>query len=378
MPASMQPEGPGAETSLSYKYQRLRERLRQAISSGELAGRLPGERVLAKRYQANAKTINKALCDLTLEGLLVRHVGRGTFVAGREEVIEDTSIKPRTFGWVTVVGPSNQASGRALYLQAAAALQAQGHRLQKLDVQGDAADVLSDRVLTPGQLREVSGLILFAARPSEQFLANLNRRHVPAVIANNRHDTIRTPAVVADYVHGAFELTQHLIHLGHREVQLVIDAGLLPAACDANTGHQAAMQRYGLTPREPIWAAGSVDGTDLLRGPDRPTALICVGIEVALQAIQEVAQAGLRVPDDLSVAAIPEPGAPQAGEQQLTAYEVPADRIVDWATKLLLSASPGQPPRMVVVPGQLQIRRSTARAATEPMAPVLPPGEAVV
>jgi DNA-binding LacI/PurR family transcriptional regulator len=377
MPASRQPEIPGAGTSLSYKYQRLREHLRQAILSGELAGRLPGERALAKRYQANAKTINKALSDLTLEGLLVRHVGRGTFVASREDVIEDTSIKPRTFGWVTV-GPSNQASGQELYLQAAAALHTQGHRLQKLDVQGETADPLSDRALTPGQLRELSGLILFAARPSEQFLANLNRRRVPAVIANNRHDTIRTPAVFADYVHGAFELTQHLIQLGHREVLLVIDAGLLPAARDAKAGHQAAMQRYGLTPREPIWAAGSVDGTDLLRGPNRPTALICVGSKVALWAIQEVAQAGLSVPDDLSVAAIPEPGAPQAGEQQLTAYEVPADRIVDWATKLLLSASPGQPPRIVVVPGQLQIRRSTARATTESMGPIMPPGEAVV
>jgi DNA-binding GntR family transcriptional regulator len=153
MPASLRPGDPGADQSLSYKYQRLRERLRQAISSGELAGRLPGERVLAKRYQANAKTINKALRDLTMEGLLVRHVGRGTFVAGPEQAIEDTVLMPRTFGWVTV-GSSNQARGQELYLQAAAALHAQGHRLQKMEVQGDVADVLSDRVLTPGQLQQ--------------------------------------------------------------------------------------------------------------------------------------------------------------------------------------------------------------------------------
>src|SRR5438105_7761525 len=70
-----------ADPCVRYKYQRLRDRLRGAISSGQLTGKLPGERELARRYDANAKTINKALCDLTTEGLLVRHVGRGTFVA---------------------------------------------------------------------------------------------------------------------------------------------------------------------------------------------------------------------------------------------------------------------------------------------------------
>src|SRR5687768_8760593 len=62
-----------------YKYQRLRERLREAIEKRELNGKLPGERELARRFHANAKTINKALCDLMSDGLLVRHVGRGTF-----------------------------------------------------------------------------------------------------------------------------------------------------------------------------------------------------------------------------------------------------------------------------------------------------------
>jgi len=31
-------------TEFSYKFQRLRERIRQAVANGELAGKLPGER----------------------------------------------------------------------------------------------------------------------------------------------------------------------------------------------------------------------------------------------------------------------------------------------------------------------------------------------
>src|ERR671915_2548386 len=76
------PTAEPATTSLSYKFQRLREKLRAAIASGELAGKLPGERALAERFDVNAKTLSKALTDLAAEGLLERSIGRGTFVTG--------------------------------------------------------------------------------------------------------------------------------------------------------------------------------------------------------------------------------------------------------------------------------------------------------
>src|SRR5688572_8126568 len=74
--------GGGRASEMSYKFQRLREKLRQAIVSGELAGKLPGERALAKRFHVNAKTLSKALTDLAAEGVLDRSIGRGTYVKG--------------------------------------------------------------------------------------------------------------------------------------------------------------------------------------------------------------------------------------------------------------------------------------------------------
>src|ERR1700709_217876 len=71
-----------SHTGLSYKFQRLREKLRGAIASGELNGKLPGERALARRFHVNAKTLSKALTDLAAEGVLDRSIGRGTYVKG--------------------------------------------------------------------------------------------------------------------------------------------------------------------------------------------------------------------------------------------------------------------------------------------------------
>src|ERR1700733_12444079 len=70
------------QPGMSYKFQRLREKIRRAVESGELKGKLPGERALARRFHVNAKTLSKALTDLAAEGLLDRSIGRGTFVKG--------------------------------------------------------------------------------------------------------------------------------------------------------------------------------------------------------------------------------------------------------------------------------------------------------
>src|ERR1700733_5769947 len=80
--ASPSPDEKSVGSGMSYKFQRLREKLRAAIASGELSGKLPGERQLAKRFHVNAKTLSKALTDLAAEGLLDRSIGRGTFVKG--------------------------------------------------------------------------------------------------------------------------------------------------------------------------------------------------------------------------------------------------------------------------------------------------------
>src|SRR5688572_23266650 len=91
----------GRAEGLSYKFQRLRERLRDAVVSGEFAGKLPGERQLAKRFHVNAKTLSKALTDLAAEGLLDRSIGRGTYVKG-----QTPTAHTRKGRWMIVCEPA--------------------------------------------------------------------------------------------------------------------------------------------------------------------------------------------------------------------------------------------------------------------------------
>jgi GntR family transcriptional regulator len=66
-------------------YVRIQERIRTAIAEGTLT---PGDRVwseaeLAAEFRTTRSTVRHALDRLVFEGLIVRHVGRGSFVAAR-------------------------------------------------------------------------------------------------------------------------------------------------------------------------------------------------------------------------------------------------------------------------------------------------------
>src|SRR5439155_26767610 len=63
-------------------YRQICQRLREAILSGQLAEgtRLPTERALANELGVNRTTVMNAYNELTSEGLIEGHVGRGTLV----------------------------------------------------------------------------------------------------------------------------------------------------------------------------------------------------------------------------------------------------------------------------------------------------------
>ncbi len=78
-------------------YYQLKELLREKIVAGEWAPgeMIPSERELSDRYGISRMTVRQALKELTIEGLLYREQGRGTFVA--EPKIEQQLAKLTSF-----------------------------------------------------------------------------------------------------------------------------------------------------------------------------------------------------------------------------------------------------------------------------------------
>lgn len=84
------PAGPSDHHDLplfSPLYRQIRERLLRALEQGEWkAGQMvPSEQELARRFMVSQGTVRKAIEELVAEHVLIRHQGRGTFVATHQE-----------------------------------------------------------------------------------------------------------------------------------------------------------------------------------------------------------------------------------------------------------------------------------------------------
>ena len=78
-------------------YFRIEESLRRRIASGELGegDRVPSETELARAFDTTRVTVRQGLTRLVYDGLIVRHSGRGTFVARKrlESTLETAVTK---------------------------------------------------------------------------------------------------------------------------------------------------------------------------------------------------------------------------------------------------------------------------------------------
>src|SRR5690606_10713530 len=77
-------EGSGAGARPRSKYQRISEQLLIEIETGRWkpGDQLPSEEQLAAQTQASLGTVQRALRELVVMGVVQRHHGRGTFVSG--------------------------------------------------------------------------------------------------------------------------------------------------------------------------------------------------------------------------------------------------------------------------------------------------------
>lgn len=218
--ASPAPEAPDPAPSeradpLSYKFQRLRERLREAIASGEFSGKLPGERLLARRFHVNAKTLSKALTDLAAEGVLERSIGRGTFVAGTQQ---------------------QAVASRCLILTDSAPTPLVNELLRR---NPEARCVPLSESIRPSLLGHCDYVINATQSVPDELYRDLLVRGIPLIETQRPHPTYSTSGVMLDRHHAGFDLARRLLMSGHEHIAVIEAAGraLSEAACLARDAY---------------------------------------------------------------------------------------------------------------------------------------------
>jgi LacI family transcriptional regulator, repressor for deo operon, udp, cdd, tsx, nupC, and nupG len=153
------------------------------------------------------------------------------------------------------------------------------------------------------------------------------------------------PHVFVDNFRPSYDLTRHLIDLGHRDIGVVQGPAHLPVRLERLGGFLQAMSDAGLDVRpDNIFEGGfeSPAGHEvarilLERGRDRmPSAMMCSNDEMAMGMISDLVLAGVRIPEDLSVIGFDDCTLADVYSPPLTTMAQPRRRIGEEAMNLLL------------------------------------------
>jgi LacI family transcriptional regulator len=179
----------------------------------------------------------------------------------------------------------------------------------------------------------------------------------------------RHPSVGFDNQAATYEITRHLLGLGHKRI------GLLSAPVEGNdrarargTGVRAALAEAGLALEEkyiqyaPISLATAEEAMNrLLAQPQRPTAVVATNDVFAVGAMVACRKAGVRIPEDISITGVDNTDLGATQTPGLTSIRTPIIEIGDAAAGQIIARLEGRPYEpFQAFPVQVVHRGSTA------------------
>lgn len=177
------------------------------------------------------------------------------------------------------------------------------------------------------------------------------------------------PCVTIDEHEAAATATRHLLALGHRRIGCLCGLPDQQTARLRKQGYATALAEAGLVPDPSIQLSGielPSNGpqavSQLLSAANRPTAVICGSGEMAQLALLGITQAGLRVPEDISVIGLDAAENAGGSGPSLTTINVPYFDLGAAAMSMLLDIIAGTPvpSQHVVIPASLIPGSTTA------------------
>ncbi len=150
-------------------------------------------------------------------------------------------------------------------------------------------------------------------------------------------------AVLADNVQGAYQITKYLINLGHCRIGLVLGETELTTGKNRLAGYRRALDDHGL-PIDPnlicigsfTYQHGEKGTSELLQLSQPPTALLAGSNRILMGMLSALGQQGLRIPDDISVAAFNDTEWLSIWNPPITVVDIAIDEMAQLAVDLLL------------------------------------------
>ena len=218
--------------------------------------------------------------------------------------------------------------------------------------------------------RWVDGYIIMGCSMEMADIVQYFQQDLPIVLCDWQENEVPDgiPQVSVDFYRAGQLAAEHLLALGHRKVAVIFDE---PQQTLRVEGFASALQIAGITlPQEmketgaSTLESGYAAAKKLLQRPELPTAIFATTDWMAFGAIDAVLDAGLRVPEDISIIGLDDIMLSAHLRPPLTTIAVPKIQLAREATNLLFRQIDGVKDSAAtpLVEPHLIVRQSTAHA----------------
>jgi LacI family transcriptional regulator len=225
-----------------------------------------------------------------------------------------------------------------------------------------------DRVyLELARAKHIDGMILLTPRIDDTALRRLEEIDAHTVVMGKLTDS-NLYSIDVDNQLAARKATQYLIDIGHTCIACIANAPpSFSSAHDRVLGYKDALIASGIPPEDDMIRYADFDpqsGFDcmksLLTSGKEFSAVFIASDNVAMGAKSALREAGLRIPDDISIMGFDDIPWAQYSDPPLTTVRLPAQRLASEACLLLLDLMKGSEPeeRNLVLDTELVVRKS--------------------
>ena len=231
-------------------------------------------------------------------------------------------------------------------------------------------DYRSEQVVTSVRSmmgRRVSGLAAIVSEMDPELVRELNGYGIPVVFYDAGVPRRNVTVLRVNYRRGIQKLTSYLYSLGHRRMGIVGHQAFLAQMKERLEVAMEIPSRYSDAVVETAADVDSLQGgrraaRRLLSANPRLTAILCVNDSMAMGAMREIRDQGLRVPDDISVTGFDDVELAQFCYPALTSVRIPRDQIAREIWSAMVGSERTRPGHEILIEPELILRDSTGPA----------------
>jgi LacI family transcriptional regulator len=220
--------------------------------------------------------------------------------------------------------------------------------------------------------RRIDGLLLSPTDGGTPLMLDAARAGTPMVFVDRWIRGVDVPVVRADGQEAVRELVAHLHRLGHRRLAIIAGPAATTTGSERVAAFRAALAEYGLALPDAYTGQGDFQadsGRRVTEGfldlPEPPEVIFAADNLMALGALDAIRARGLRVPDDVALAAFDDIPWFVHTDPPITAIAQPTGELGRAAVRALIDRIEGRAPASVTLPARLVVRRSCGEQCGE-------------